>query len=401
MYSTKWPMFTDTMIDHVAQVLRSGRVNQWTGTKVTSFERKFSEYFGVKHSVAVFNGTVALDLCLKAIDLEVGDEVIVTSRTFIASASCINSCGGVPVFIDVDPVSQNVTLPGIQVAVTEKTKAVILVHLAGWPCEMEEIVAWCRSQGIYVVEDCAQAHGAKYKGKSVGTWGDINAWSFCQDKILTTGGEGGMVTTDNTDLFLKAWSYKDHGKNYHKTIENKGPVTPGLFRWIHDSLGTNWRMLEIQASIGIDALDHLDEWVRVRRRNASIFNEILQDVPSLRLTIPDDRFYHSYYKYYCFLRPSRLSVGVGQVDVIAELNGRGVPCFQGTCGEVYREGAYGLQLNHATTRELSETSLMFLVDPTYSSEVITELAHLVRRVLLSHTNPWLTDSSSCIVPDPQ
>lgn len=385
MYKSNWPYFTSNMIDNVAQILKSGKVNQWTGTKVSEFQQKFSQYFGVKHSIAVFNGSVALELCLKAIDLNNGDEVIVTPRTFIASASSITICGGRPVFVDVDRSSQNVTLDNIKGAVSEKTKAVILVHLAGWPCDLEEIVEWCHSKNIYVIEDCAQAHGAKYKDKYIGTYGDINAWSFCQDKIISTGGEGGMVTTDNYELFQKAWSYKDHGKNYDKTVGNKTPAQPGLFRWVHDSIGTNWRMTEIQASIGIDSLELLDEWIQKRRQYAEILNKTLSNLKAIRLTIPDEKYYHAYYKYYCYIKNDALVEQVTRDTLILELNKMGIPCFEGTCGEVYRELAYNLDINLPVTQELSKTALMFLVDPSYNSDTINKMAGEIRDVILKYT----------------
>jgi len=384
IYKSNWPTFSEKMIDNVSQILKSGKVNQWTGSKVFDFEKKFSEYFGVKHSVAVFNGTVALELCLRAIDLQTDDQVIVSPRTFIASASSINICGGKPVFVDVDPVSQNITLDAIREAVTEKTKAVILVHLAGWPCDVEEIVEWCHSKGIYVIEDCAQAHGAKYNDKYVGTYGDINAWSFCQDKIISTGGEGGMITTNNTDLYLKAWSFKDHGKNYDK-IFNSAPQKAGLFRWVHDSLGTNWRMTEMQASIGIDALEKLDQWVETRRKHATIFDQALKDLLLVRLTIPNNSYYHSYYKYYCFINEEFLIDDLTRNDIIAKINNAGIPCFQGTCGEVYKEKAYDMDLNLPITKKLTETSLMFLVDPTFAEQTIIEISQKVRDILSTVT----------------
>ena len=381
MYKSKWPIFTEQMVENVSNVLKSGKVNQWTGTKVFDFEKKFSQYFGVNHSVAVFNGSVAIELCLKVIDFKADDEVIVTARTFIASASSINMCGGIPVFVDVDHDSQNITLENIQKAFTNKTKAVILVHLAGWPCEVEEIVEWCHSKNIYVIEDCAQSHGAKYNGKYLGSFGDINAWSFCQDKIISTGGEGGMVTTNNAELFSKAQSFKDHGKNYDKIFNY--PSTPGLFKWVHDSLGTNWRMTEIQASIGLDSLEKLEEWVNFRRKAASIFNETFKNIPLVRLTIPNDKYYHAYYKYYCFIKPEFLKEGYTRNDIIEKINNIQIPCFQGTCGEVYKEKAYNLDLNLPVTKELSDMSLMFLVDPSYTEEIIREITIIIKNILLN------------------
>lgn len=385
MYKSKWPVFSDQMINNVVSVLKSGKVNQWTGTKVTEFEKNFSQYFNVNHSIALFNGSVALELCLKAIDLQNGDEVIVTPRTFIASASSVNICGGIPVFVDVDSNSQNITLENIKKAATNKTKAVILVHLAGWPCEVEEIVEWCHEHNIYVIEDCAQSHGAKYNNKYLGTFGDINAWSFCQDKIITTGGEGGMITTNDLNLYKKAWSFKDHGKSYDKIFNNRDPIVPGQFRWLHDSIGSNYRMTEMQASIGIDALNCLKEWIDTRRKFASIFNETLADIPLIRLTIPDEKCYHAYYKYYCFINLEHLKEGLSRNDIINKIMAEGIPCFQGTCGEVYKEKAYNLDLNLPVSKKLTETSLMFLVDPTFREDIIIEIAQKVRDILIDCT----------------
>lgn len=382
MYKSKWPVFTEKMIQNVSNILSSGKVNQWTGSKVFEFEKKFSEYFGCNHSIAVFNGSVAIELCLKAIGIKNEDEIIVTPRTFIASASSVNMCNAVPIFVDVDPSSQNITLENIKKAKTTKTKAIILVHLAGWPCDLKEIIDWAHENNIYVVEDCAQAHGAKYMDKYVGTWGDINAWSFCQDKIISTGGEGGMVTTNNKNLYLRAWSLKDHGKNYDKIFNQKSLTAPGIFRWVHDSLGTNYRMTEIQASIGIDSLELLEDWILIRNKNAKIFNETFANIKLIKLTLPNEIYYHSYYKYYCFINPEFLKEGYTRNSIIHAANSLEIPCFEGTCGEVYKEKAYNLNLDLPVTKNLSETSIMLLVDPTYSTDTITEIAHKLKTIFL-------------------
>ena len=381
MYKSNWPVFNDVMISNVSDILKSGKVNQWTGSKVFEFQDKFSKYFGVEHSIAVFNGSVAIELCLKAIDLQLGDEVIVTPRTFIASASSVTVSGGVPVFVDVDKDSQNITLESIKTAVTDRTKAVILVHLAGWPCDVEEIVDFCHSKNIWVIEDCAQSHGAKYNGKYLGTFGDINAWSFCQDKIISTGGEGGMVTTNNNKLAKLAWSYKDHGKDYD-LVFNGEKAKPGMFKWVHNSIGTNWRMTEIQASIGIDSLNHLKDWIDTRRSHAAILNTMFSKIPYIRCTIPDKRYYHAYYKYYCFVIPELLPNGLTRDVIIQKINDAGIPCFQGTCGEVYREKAYDLNLKLPVTAELTRTSLMFLIDPTYTTDKIIEISNIIYDILI-------------------
>jgi dTDP-4-amino-4,6-dideoxygalactose transaminase len=379
-----WPQFNEKMIASVTQVLQSGKVNQWTSPLVANFEKKFAEYFGCKYAVAVFNGTVALELCLKALDLCAGDEVIVTPRTFIASASCAAWYGIIPKFVDVDPDSQNITLEHIKKAITPKTKAVILVHLAGWPCQLEEICQYCHEQGIYVIEDCAQSHGAKYNGKYAGTWGDINAWSFCQDKILTTCGEGGMVTTNNEQLYKRAWSLKDHGKGYDRVYNTQHPSG---FRWLHEQIGTNWRMLPIQACVGIEALDELDSWVNHRRTIVNIYNQQLVGVKGVRLTIPPDNVYHSYYKYYFFIEPEQFTISRDKIlELIAKEN---IFAQIGSCGEVYQEKAlapFAPKERCHNAKWLFETSIMLKCDPCISEEKALKDITKIKEILNTYNN---------------
>ena len=360
----EWPQMNDKMINSVTTILKSGKLNQWNNNTVKEFENKFAEYIKCNYAVAVFNGTVALELCVKTLGLKEGDEIIVTPRTFLASASCCAWYGIIPIFVDVDINSQNITLETIKTAITKKTKAVILVHLAGWPCDLEEICNYCKENNIYVIEDCAQAHGAKYKGKSVGTWGDINAWSFCQDKIITTGGEGGIVTTNDETLFKKAWSLKDHGKGYD-TVYNK-THEPG-FRWLHENIGTNWRMLPIQAVIGIHALDELEAWINHRRNIAEIYNENLKDINGIRLTIPPENVYHSYYKYYFFIDSKKFKIS--RDDLIQEINDNGIFCQIGSCSEVYKEDAlkkFEPKEKLEITQKLFNTAFLLKCDPCIS-----------------------------------
>lgn len=374
-----WPQMSDKMINSVVDVLKSGKLNQWNNSAVREFEKKFSNYIGSKYAIAVFNGTVALELCIKTLGLKEGDEVIVTPRTFIASASCCAWYGIKPVFVDVDINSQNITLDTIKTAITSKTKAVILVHLAGWPCELEEICKYCREKGIYIIEDCAQAHGAKYNGKSVGTWGHINAWSFCQDKIITTGGEGGMVTTNCPQLFKLAWSLKDHGKGYDTVFNKEHP--PG-FRWLHENIGTNWRMLPMQSVIGSHALDELEGWINHRRNIAGIYNDNLKNIDSVRLTTPPVNIYHSYYKYYFFIKPSKFKIS--RDELISLINNAGVFCQVGSCGEIYKEDAlsiYKPEKSLTVCKELFETSILLKCDPCVSKNTAIENIKIIINIL--------------------
>jgi dTDP-4-amino-4,6-dideoxygalactose transaminase len=377
-----WPWFGDRMIRAAADVLASGRVNRWTGEENLRFEEEFAAFCGVEHAIALANGTLALELALHGLGVGPGDEVIVPCRTFIASASCAAVRGATPVVVDVDRKSQTLTAETIRPALTEKTKAVICVHLNGWPCEMDPILALARERGLFVIEDCAQAHGARYKGRPVGGMGHAGAFSFCQDKIMTTGGDGGMVVTGDTALWRRMWAYKDHGKDYDAVFGQQHP--PG-FRWLHKSFGTNWRMTEMQAAIGREQLRCLPEWVRIRRSHARMLNDGLGDLVALRLTPPPEEIDHAYYKYYLFVRPEMLREGWNRDRIIAELNARGLPCMQGICGRIQDEGAFS-QTGRAVgsfagARELMETGILFFVHPTLKTEDIRFAVAQIRSVV--------------------
>lgn len=378
-----WPYYAPDEIEAVTRVLTSGRVNFWTGRECVQFEAEYAQYVGVRHAITLANGTLALELALYALDIGLGDEVVVPSRTFIASASCVVARGATPVVADIDPVSQNLTADTIRAVLTPRTRAIVAVHLAGWPCEMEPIMALAREHGLYVVEDCAQAHGARYQGRQVGSFGDVAAFSFCQDKIISTGGEGGMLLTNNTTLWEKAWAYKDHGKSYDAVFRREH--APG-FRWLHESFGSNWRMTEMQAAIGRKQLGKLDEWVVKRQSHAATLQAGFSKIPGLRLTrVPVDVM-HAYYRYYVFLDSCVLREDWDQTRVIEALNAEGVPCFSGSCGEIYKENAFvaaGLQPHKPllVAQKLSNTSLAFLVHPTLSAQDMQDTCKAVHKVM--------------------
>lgn len=367
-----WPSFTTEEADAVKNVLLSNKVNYWTGQECRIFEKEFAEFSDTKYAVALANGTVALDVALKALDIGAGDDVIVTSRTFLASASSIVTAGANPVFADVELDSQNISRRTIEAVLTPNTKAIICVHLAGWMCDMDPIMQLAAERGIYVIEDCAQAHGAKYKGKAAGSIGHIAAWSFCQDKIMTTGGEGGMVTTNDETLWKKMWSYKDHGKSYDSIYNKQHP--PG-FRWLHDSFGTNWRMMEMQAVIGRIQLTRMAEWTKKRTENAEKILKAFDGSPFFSVHTPCVDYVHAYYKCYVQVNLEALPDGWSRDRIMQEINSQEVPCFSGSCSEVYLEHAFDgtpwrpkKRLENA--QKLGETSLMFLVHPTLSQESI-------------------------------
>lgn len=369
---SSWPSFTEEEADAVRAVILSNKVNYWTGQETRAFEKEFAEWSGSAHAVALANGTVALDLALKALGVGPGDEVVVTPRTFLASVSSIVNAGAVPVFADVDPDSQNFTAATISAVLTARTKALICVHLAGWPCDMDPIMALANAEGLKVIEDCAQAHGAVYKGRPVGSIGHVGAWSFCQDKIMTTGGEGGMVTTNDRQLWSAMWAYKDHGKSWEAVYEREH--APG-FRWLHESFGTNWRMLEVQAVIGRIQLRRMQQWHATRLANATRIWDAAAQLPALRVpACPADQV-HAAYKCYAFVRPECLKPDWSRDRILSEIVSRGVPAFSGSCSEVYLEKAFDNtgwrpETRFENAKELGETSLMFLVHPTLTESEI-------------------------------
>ena len=379
-----WPSYSPEEVEAVSDALRSNRVNYWTGDLCRQFEDRFAEWTGTSHAVALSNGTVALDIALIALGIRPGDEVITTSRTFLASVSCIVTAGAIPVFADVDADSQNITAETIATVLTSRTRAIICVHLAGQPCDMDPIMALARKHGLKVIEDCAQAHGARYRGRSVGSIGDIGAWSFCQDKIMTTGGEGGMVTTNDKALWSAMWSYKDHGKSWEGVYERPHPPGPRL---VHDSFGTNWRMIEMQAAIGLIQLERMNVWTRRRRELAERLSAACSVHDLLRVPFSPADVTHAWYRFYAFVRPERLASGWSRDRLIQEINARGVPCFHGSASEVYLEAAFeGTGWRPAerlpVARALGETSIAFLVHPTLTDAEIDKACSVIHDVAL-------------------
>ncbi|HIO03819.1 MAG TPA: DegT/DnrJ/EryC1/StrS aminotransferase family protein [Alphaproteobacteria bacterium] len=382
-----WPSFTQEEADAVSRVILSNKVNYWTGQECREFEREFAEFAGTSYAIAVANGTVALDLALKGLGIGPGDEVIVTSRTFLASVTCIVNAGAWPVFADVGADSQGITAETVAPLITENTKAVIAVHLAGWPCDMDGLNELACRHGLLVIEDCAQAHGATYKGKPVGSLGHVAAWSFCQDKIMTTGGEGGMVTTDDRELWSRMWAYKDHGKSWESVYEREHP--PG-FRWLHESFGTNWRMTEMQAAIGRIQLRRMPDWAERRRANCEAIWQAARECKGLRVPDVPEHIGHAGYKCYVFVEPTTLKSGWDRNRVMSEIVSAGIPCFSGSCSEVYFEKAIqdaGMTPAERlpVARELGDTSLMFLVHPTLTAEEIRLTCEVLARVMKEAT----------------
>jgi len=382
-----WPSFQEKEIEAAVHVLRSGKINQWTGKEVFTFEKEYAGYLGRTYAVAVANGSVALDLALWALDIGDGDEVIVPCRSFVATASCVALRGAVPVFADIDENSQNITEKTILPCITKKTKAIICVHLAGFPCDMDALQRLCTTYGLFLIEDCAQAHGAFFNGRPVGSFGDIACFSFCQDKIISTGGEGGLLATDNKSLWEKVWSFKDHGRDPQMQYAKR---ENGKFAWTVQSFGSNFRMTEFQAAIGRSMLKRLDAMVKKRRRLAQLLTQQFRAIPALRVTDTPREFYHSYYKYYVYVRPQYLKKHLTRDVIIHTLSQQGIPCGSGVCPEIYRERAfekYYAKTNKKFSKRLpvasvlGETSLMFLVHPTLSPQHMNFIGKAVRDVI--------------------
>jgi dTDP-4-amino-4,6-dideoxygalactose transaminase len=390
-----WPSFSEEEAEAIKDILLSNKVNYWTGDECRIFEKEFAEWSGVKYSIALANGTLALEVALRALDIGPGDEVIVTPRTFIASISCVVNVDATPIFADVDPESGNITAETISKVLTPKTKGIICVHFAGWPCDMDPIMALASLHNIKVIEDCAQAHGAIYKGRSVGSIGHIGAWSFCQDKIMTTGGEGGMITTNDEILWRKMWAYKDHGKSYEAVYEKEHPLG---FKWVHESFGSNFRMIEIQAAIGRIQLKRMSEWTAKRNEITLSILKTFEPFKAIRIThfkcnrdcikdcTPLSQCKHAQYKCYVYIDNANLKEGWSRDRIIKEIEMRGVPCFQGGCSEVYLEKAFEgtsfIPKNRLPiARMLGDASLMFLVHPTLTQENIKKTKEMTTDVL--------------------
>lgn len=383
MFNKKWPHYSEAEIKAVTQVLSSGKVNYWTGEQGKLFEKEYAEYLGLPYTIAISNGTNALELCLQALNIGPQDEVIVPARTFIASASCVVRVGATPVICDIDLISQNMTVETVKPLLTAKTKAIIAVHLAGWPCDMPALMALAKQHNLHVIEDCAQAHGARIDGKPVGSFGDLAAFSFCQDKIITTMGEGGLIAVPNTDLWQKIWSYKDHGKGYDTVHHQTHPVG---FRWLHDHFGSNYRLTEAQSAIGRIQLKNLHHTIKARQTNAAILHRYFQDLSVMRVTRPPDNIKHAYYRYYGFIEAPALKAGYNRDRIMTEINASGILCGVGSCPEIYLEKAF---MNHnlgpkqrlKTAQALGASSLAFMVDPIYTAEDIHQMGSIVRSIL--------------------
>ena len=249
---------------------------------------------------------------------------------------------------------------------------------------MDPIIDLAEEHGLFIVEDCAQAHGASYKGRPVGSIGDAGAFSFCQDKIMTTAGEGGMLVTNRKDVFEAAWRLKDHGR--HPSLYfDRSNMKPGVqFKFLVDEFGSNMRMSEVQAAVGRSVLRKLPSWVETRRRHAHKLAEACE-AAGLRTPMPSTDFRHSFYRFHSYVRPNRLAEGWNRDRILMAMRDRGIPCMAGTCFEIYRESAFPIEWKPTSPLknafELGQTSIAWLVHPTLSDEAIQYSCEVIRDVM--------------------
>lgn len=384
MKISNWPYFDSEQINAVTKILNSGKVNAWTGDECKLFEKEFAHFSNSKYAIAMANGSLALWAAYRAIGIKKDDEIITTPRTFIATTSSALLLGAKPIFADVDRDSGAITPETIEPLINKKTKAISVVHLGGWPADMESISKLAKVNNLSLIEDCSQAHGAFISGKSVGSFGDISTWSFCQDKIISTGGEGGMITTSNETLYNKLWSYKDHGK----TLEAIKKANKGYsFKWLHEELGSNFRLTEMQSAIGRIQLRDIKNTQSKREQNAYFLASFLSDIECIRIPIPKNNLIHAWYKFYVFLNREYLNINWTRDRIISEISERGFPAFSGSCSEIYKERCISnLNLSPKVAlpiaKELGDTSLMFLVDQTIEKDHLSKYAEVIKETLI-------------------
>jgi len=381
-----WPYYGEEEIKAAVRVLRSGRVNQWTGKEVFAFEKEYAKSLGVPYAVALSNGSVALDTALEILGIESGDEVIVPAHSFIATAACVALRGARPVFADIEPDTGNLSVDSVRQLITRRTKAVIAVHIYGWPCEIRELRRLCDQKRLFLVEDCAQAHGARFEGRPVGSFGDVACFSFCQDKIISTAGEGGLLAMRDKGLWKKAWSYKDHGRSHSACFSSRHSFG---FRWLIEGFGTNYRMTEIQGAIGRIMLKKLEGWGRHRRSLAGLLDEGIGSMPGLKVVATREGRMSSYYRYYAHVDPERLKKGWSRDRIVAGLLSRGVSCGTSLCPEIYLERAFLKEKPRPrrlpAARIFGKTAMTFYVHPQISEERMCLTLDKVRR--------WMREAS--------
>lgn len=377
-----WPFYSNKIANSVKNTIKSGKVNYWTGNLCSKFEKNFSKFINIKYSCSISNASVGLEMALNALDIKKNDEVIVPSRTYITSASAILRVNAKPIFADIEKNSLNIDINSIKKNINRNTKAIICVHLAGYPCDMKNILKIAKKNNLKVIEDCSQAHGAMIKNRSVGSFGDISVWSFCNDKIISTGGEGGMIACNNKTIYKKIWSIKDCGRSYDK-IRKK--TTKVGYRWLYDSIGTNFRMTEMQAAIGIIQLKELKSYLIKRNKNAKILYNALKNINFIEFQNVDKKLYHAYYRFSILINNTKIKKNHSRDTILKQLINNKIPATVGVCPELYKEKVFHKfrkkHFDRYYAKEVGKNIICFSVDPSISEQNMQSISHKIKRIM--------------------
>ncbi len=386
-----FPIYGEEEISAAERVLRSGKFSRLSGVEAHSFEQEYAAWFGVKHAIGANNGTSAIHMALAALEIGPGDEVIHTSHCFIGTATPTAHNGATPVFADIDPRTFNIDPKSIEAKITPRTKAIVPVHINGCPADMDEIMDIARRHNLYVIEDAAQAHGALYKGKKVGTIGDVGCFSFWEDKLMTTAGEGGIIITDNDEIAKRAIMFQNHGE---AAADSSYYVGERLYH--HEILGWNYRMNELQGAVGREQLKKLDASIEGRRRNAHMLTELFNEVEGILPPYEPEYVKHVFYKY--IIRLDRKVLDIDAKDFVAALQAEGIPCSRRYPTPLHKqpvfekkrglgkgqfpftdEVSYGSGLPNC--EELPHDLVRLLMNPNMAEEEVTDTVKAVKKVV--------------------
>ncbi len=335
MKKKEWPNFNNNLISKVVNVIKSGEINYTFGNQGKEFEKKFSKFIGNKYSIAVCNGTAALEVAIKSLDFPKNSKIMVPARSFFSSASCIVNTGHIPVFVDIDPFTQNISIKDLKKKINDNIKAIICVHLGGLPCDMKNIKNLAKKKNIKIIEDCSQAHGASINNKQVGSFGEVATWSFCTDKIISTLGEGGMISTNKKKIYEYCKRYINHGTALSKRN------TSEKFIYNKDIFGTNLRITEIQSVAGIEQLKDIKKIQKKREKIAKDYFKIfLMYENYLKCYMPNKNVKSAWYRFYFFVNPKVKYNQKIRFKIIKFFKENDIKCFTGACPEIYLEKSF-------------------------------------------------------------